>query len=58
MHCWHQVVRVRRGEPGDAFGDIVVDRAKARAIHEEWRKMARSPTGELRCVTRSNFVRE
>ena len=23
-HCWHQAVRVRRAEPGDAYGDIAV----------------------------------
>ena len=27
MHCWHQAVRVRRAEPGDAYGDISVDTA-------------------------------
>jgi len=48
MHCWHQRVRVRRGEPGDAFGDIVVDRARARAVYEEWRALTRPPEGELR----------
>ena len=25
MHCWHQAVRVRPAEPGDAHGDIAVD---------------------------------
>ena len=31
MHCWHQAVRVRPAEPGDAHGDIAVDTARARA---------------------------
>jgi hypothetical protein len=48
MHCWHQKVRVTKAPPGDAFGDIVVDRAKARAVYEQWRAMTRPPTGELR----------
>jgi len=48
MHCWHQKVRVRAGEPGDVFGDIAVDRARARAVHEEWLAMTRPPKGELR----------
>ena len=48
MHCWHQRVRVKRAEPGDRFGDIMVDRGKARAVYEEWRAMTRPPTGNLR----------
>lgn len=48
MHCWHQVVRVRRAEPGDRMGDILVDRARARRVYERWRAMTRPPTGELR----------
>jgi anaerobic selenocysteine-containing dehydrogenase len=48
MHCWHQKVKVRAAEPGDAFGDIAVDRARARAVHEEWLAMTRPPKGELR----------
>ncbi len=41
MHCWHQAVRVRPAEPGDAFGDVSVDTARARAVYEEWLKMTR-----------------
>ena len=48
MHCWHQAVRVRPAEPTDRYGDIVVDRGKARAVWEEWRAMTRPPKGELR----------
>ena len=48
MHCWHQKVRVRAADPGDAFGDIAVDRAKARAVYDEWLAMTRPPTGDLR----------
>ncbi|MHC4958876.1 MAG: molybdopterin-dependent oxidoreductase [Planctomycetota bacterium] len=48
MHCWHQKVKVRKADPGDRYGDISVDRAKARAVYEEWLKMTRPPTGDLR----------
>ncbi|HVS65029.1 MAG TPA: molybdopterin dinucleotide binding domain-containing protein [Thermoanaerobaculia bacterium] len=48
MHCWHQKVRVTKAEPGDRFGDIEVDRKKARAVYEQWRAMTRPPTGPLR----------
>ncbi len=48
MHCWHQMVRVDKAKDGDAFGDIAVDRAKARRIYEEWRGTTRAPTGDLR----------
>ena len=48
MHCWHQRVRVSRAEAGDRFGDIVVDRAKARAVYEEWSRLVRPARGPLR----------
>ncbi len=36
QHCWHQAVRVRRANPGDAYGDIWVDQEKARAVYRAW----------------------
>ena len=36
QHCWHQAVRVRAAEPGDRYGDIAVDTARARAVYQEW----------------------
>ncbi len=36
QHCWHQAVRVKRAEPGDSYGDISVDTAKAREIYRRW----------------------
>jgi hypothetical protein len=36
MHCWHQAVRVRRAEPGDAYGDIAVDTARSREAYRRW----------------------
>jgi len=48
MHCWHQRVKVGRAREGDRFGDIVVDRARARAVAAEWRALTRPPPGPLR----------
>ncbi len=53
MHCWHQAVRVRRADPGDRYGDVVVDSAKSRAAFEAWLAKARpamaySPDGTRR----------
>jgi hypothetical protein len=46
MHCWHQAVRVRPADRGDAQGDIAVDTVKARDIYEQW--MARTrPAGHV-----------
>ncbi len=48
MHCWHQKVRVGRAAEGDRFGDILVDRKRAREVYEKWRAMTRAPQGNLR----------
>ena len=40
-HCWHQAVRVRRAEPGDRYGDVVVDTDRSRQVYREWLEMAR-----------------
>jgi anaerobic selenocysteine-containing dehydrogenase len=48
MHCWHQKVRVRPVLPGDQYGDIHVDFAKARAVYAKWLALTRPATGELR----------
>ncbi len=52
-HCWHQAVRVRRAEPGDAAGDIAVDTARAHDVYRRWLGHARpagavSPDGSRR----------
>jgi len=41
MHCWHQAVRVRRSEPGDEYGDIVVDTTKAEEVYRRWLELTR-----------------
>ncbi|PZR88686.1 MAG: formate dehydrogenase [Candidatus Nephthysia bennettiae] len=42
MHCWHQAVRVRRAEPGEAAGDISVDTARSREVYRHWLDGTRS----------------
>jgi len=53
QHCWHQAVRIQRAEPGDRYGDVAVDTAKAHAVYREWLRLTRpaethSPNGERR----------
>jgi anaerobic selenocysteine-containing dehydrogenase len=53
MHCWHQAVRVRKAQPGDKYGDIAVDTAKARDVYLQWLARTRpaeqhSPDGSRR----------
>ncbi len=52
-HCWHQAVRVRKAEPGDAYGDIAVDTNQSRRVYEKWLEYTRpaehySPDGTRR----------
>jgi anaerobic selenocysteine-containing dehydrogenase len=51
MHCWHQRVRLARAGADDAYGDIVVDTAKAHQVYQEWMAKTRPPAagpGSLR----------
>jgi anaerobic selenocysteine-containing dehydrogenase len=53
MHCWHQAVWVRKAEPTDRYGDIVVDTQKAREVYQKWLSftrpaMSHSPDGTRR----------
>ena len=53
QHCWHQAVRVRKAEPGDQYGDVVVDTARAREAYLRWLDLTRaadriSPDGTRR----------
>ena len=45
MQCWHQRVRVGPAQPGDAYGDVVVDTAEARDAYREWLAMTRPAPG-------------
>jgi anaerobic selenocysteine-containing dehydrogenase len=45
QHCWHQAVRVRRAEPDDRHGDVVVDTARSREVYRDW--LARTRRAEL-----------
>jgi hypothetical protein len=36
MHCWHPEVTVRRAEPDDRDGDVVVDTERAHELVSEW----------------------
>jgi len=45
--------RIQRAEPGDRYGDVAVDTAKAHAVYREWLRLTRpaethSPNGERR----------
>lgn len=53
MHCWHQAVRVTPAEPGDAYGDVVVDTELAHKAYLRWLTKTRgarsvSPDGTRR----------
>ncbi|MDE0833903.1 MAG: formate dehydrogenase, partial [Acidimicrobiales bacterium] len=45
MHCWLQRVTVSPAEPGDAYGDVVVDTGASHRIFEEWLAKARPGPG-------------
>jgi hypothetical protein len=53
QHCWHQAVRVRKADPADRYGDIVVDTARAKEAYKRWLGLTRaadriSPDGTRR----------
>lgn len=45
MQCWHQRVRVTPAEPGDQYGDVVVDTSKAREAYRDWLSLTRPAPG-------------
>ena len=52
-HCWHQAVRIRPAEPGDAYGDVRVDTDRAHEVYRQWLDRTRpasrvSPDGTRR----------
>ncbi|MEM9563524.1 MAG: molybdopterin-dependent oxidoreductase [Actinomycetota bacterium] len=44
MQCWHQRVRVTPAQPGDEYGDVVVDTEKSREAYLDWLSKTR-PAG-------------
>ncbi|MEE9417525.1 MAG: molybdopterin dinucleotide binding domain-containing protein, partial [Acidimicrobiales bacterium] len=48
MQCWHQRVRVGPAQPGDEYGDVVVDTAKSREAYLDWLSKTRPSTNGLR----------
>ncbi len=44
MQCWHQRVRVGPAQPGDNYGDVVVDTEKSREAYLDWLSKTR-PAG-------------
>ncbi|HEX6338488.1 MAG TPA: molybdopterin dinucleotide binding domain-containing protein [Jiangellaceae bacterium] len=55
QHCWHQAVRLRKAQPGEAYGDITVDTAKAHEVYQNWLKMARDATSHSPDGTRRPY---
>ncbi len=45
QHCWLQVVRMEKARADDRYGDVYVDRRRARKIYHEWLAMARPALG-------------
>jgi anaerobic selenocysteine-containing dehydrogenase len=45
MHAWHQRVRITAAEPGDRYGDVVVDTNKSFEIYREWLAMTKPGPG-------------
>ncbi|MGI9622668.1 MAG: molybdopterin dinucleotide binding domain-containing protein, partial [Acidimicrobiales bacterium] len=45
MQCWHQRVRVGPAQPGDQYGDVVVDTDKSREAYLEWLDKTRPGPG-------------
>ncbi len=36
MHAWHQRVRLTKAQPGDRYGDVVVDTNKSFEVYKQW----------------------
>jgi hypothetical protein len=44
-HCWHQKVFVEPTRPDDRYGDVRVERDKAREVYKQWRALTRPAPG-------------
>ena len=45
MHCWHQKVRIEKAQPGDNYGDVLVDTNKSTQIYRKWLARTRPAPG-------------
>ncbi len=45
MHAWHQRVRLIKAQPGDRYGDVVVDTNKSFEVYQQWLAMAKPGPG-------------
>ena len=45
MHAWHQRVTLTGAQPGDQYGDVVVDTRKSTQVFEKWLEMTRPGPG-------------
>jgi anaerobic selenocysteine-containing dehydrogenase len=45
MHAWHQRVRLTAAEPGDQYGDVVVDTNKSFEVYKQWLELTRPAPG-------------
>jgi hypothetical protein len=45
MHAWHQRVRLTAAEPGDQYGDVVVDTNKSFEVYKEWLELTKPAPG-------------
>ncbi|MDG1899916.1 MAG: molybdopterin dinucleotide binding domain-containing protein, partial [Phycisphaerales bacterium] len=45
MHCWHQKVKVRPAQPGDCYGDVVVDPERSMDVYRQWMKRTKPAPG-------------
>jgi anaerobic selenocysteine-containing dehydrogenase len=45
MHCWLQKVRLEKAHAQDRYGDVYVDRGRAKEVYREWLAMARPTLG-------------
>lgn len=41
MHCWHQKVTVEPAHKDDRYGDVCVERQKAREVYHQWLALTR-----------------
>lgn len=48
MHCWHQRAWIEPAQPGDRYGDVLVDTRKSLEVYRQWLAMTRPAASDLR----------